>query len=154
MGCDGMRDILFRGKRKDNGLWVEGGYYRHYTGQIAILTGDISPNHAAIMDEVDPETVGQYINRNDKTGTKIFEGAIVCTENHEDLDIIDEWGPKDFGYAVVEWSAKSGFVFRGNQICWSVDDAESVYALKYCKVIGNIHDNPELLASYGNDHKS
>lgn len=73
-----MREILFRGKRIDNGEWVEGAYMPHYYstryGKVAaIFTNDdvLCKTHRY---PVDPSTVGQYTGINDRNGKRIFEG--------------------------------------------------------------------------------
>lgn len=119
-----MREILFRGKRKKDGKWVYGNYAvtdnngkRHFVFQ-----------NKAFEFDVDPETVGQYTGLTDKNGTKIFEGDIVTM-------------PKYGGgrHKSVVYFRKGKFAVDGsnygfNDIC-----------PKNMEVIGNIHDNPELL---------
>lgn len=128
-----MREILFRGKRKDNGKWIEG-YYAPFASnkglKRAIYTG--IDKGCIIPIEVIPETVGQYTGLKDKNGNKIFEG-----------DLID-----DDVWSVAYCDGKGEF--RGMQAGWYVqrDAWESWYGLTYdtlAEVIGNIYDNPELL---------
>lgn len=85
-----MNEVLYQGKRRDNGEWVQGSLLRSGNGYIDIIPLD----NAIYEDEsdalcvgnwyvVDPKTVGQYIGISDKNGVKIFEGAIVrvCLES-------------------------------------------------------------------------
>ena len=126
-----MREILFRGKRTDNGEWIEGSLW-NYVGEMKILS---STN--VVGYDVIPETVGQYTGLTDKNGTKIFEGDILGT---------DITRP----YLIVEYRDAS-FMFNCN------DGGEDYYDImlpilkeahtkyEYGEVIGNIYDNPELL---------
>lgn len=141
-----MRDILFHGKRVDNGEWVEGFYvhlldgkgresHRIYTGYAETDCGDFYPDWY----EVDPDTVGQYTGLTDKNGKKIFEGDIVdigemiCTVNGQYLVV----------YSTTNhcWALERSVVHHHHYFTFSDLNgfAES------CEVIGNIHDNPELL---------
>ena len=131
-----MRDILFRGKRKDNREWVYGYVYRIWE-RVYILWG--MTNDVPNMIEVDPETVGQYTGLTDKNGKKIFEGDVVYSiyskKNYPVLfgeyTYIDDYGDEQgaCGWYNEEGDYSTAF---GNPEEWA-------------EVIGNIHDNPELL---------
>ena len=135
-----MREILFRGKRLDNGDWVYG-YYVHI-GPVSCQRAYIIPEYASSLyvNEVDPSTVGQYTGLKDKNGKRIWEGDII--------DASAEWwdasGPSGHSSPIipVEWCEYyCGFDPFANYDC---DCGVFIYA-NNCIVIGNVHDNPELL---------
>jgi hypothetical protein len=123
-----MREILFRGK-SIHGEWIYGYYcpkpYSHFPCEATIFPSEtIDRDWHGEM--VDPSTIGQFTGLEDKLGTKIFEG-----------DVIDDLGVE---YIVVFDSDYAQF--RGKFDGWN---AEISHIASRCEVIGNIHDNPELL---------
>ena len=134
-----MREILFRGKRVDNGEWVYGSFCMDAVEQKNGLCGVdgfirlYDPTAGKMqMHEVDRETVGQFTGLTDKNGKKIFEGDIV-----EGADFTAE----DGGYGVVSF-VDGAFEVSGNNVAGTFN--ENYYGREF-EVIGNIHDNPELL---------
>jgi uncharacterized phage protein (TIGR01671 family) len=131
-----MREILFRGKRKDNGGMVFGDLSQHKNGKVFIKSGSATHSY-----EVDPDTVGQFTGLTDKNGKKIFEGDIVHILGNQD---VEDW--KGVNYNALIAFLDGGFC----AIDGTIDDhAFRRYALARMdfdlEVIGNIHDNPELL---------
>lgn len=135
-----MREILFRGKRVDNGEWVEGFYAcvldTHYimTGKFDSLTNGIINSEAY---KVDPSTVGQFTGLTDRNGVKIFEGDII-----KHTQVYLHGTVKSIGY--VKWSTAYACWLAGGYTNGRADMflGDQSYKLE---VLGNIHDNPELL---------
>ena len=140
-----MREILFRGKRVDNGKEVIGFYFNvpeHHNPDLSGKSIIISINNGLYF-EVVPETVGQYTGLTDKNGMKVFEGDILIDDNnwvkglvvfrHTSIspDFDDSCEGSGF-YAVVQRIPYRGLTY----ICSS-------------KIIGNIHDNPDLWEGEG-----
>lgn len=131
------RQIIFRGKKVDNGEWTEGYLFKQWNRTFLLwgMTGDI-PN----MIEVIPETVGQFTGLTDKNGKKVFEG-----------DIIDyTWdtlcGGKEHRTYVISY-ANNEAKFVGD--CVIGNPRHSLPTFEYIgergEVIGNIYDNKEIL---------
>lgn len=129
-----MREILFRGKKKPWGGWCEG---------FLVKTGDhfrISTQNDLISFGVDPETVGQFTGKTDKNRKRVFEGDI--------LQLFTVWAD-----GMVEKSVRCIVQWCGNDQCYilatkegyHIDDFGNLGRPEYYEVIGNIHDNPELL---------
>ena len=142
-----MREILFRGKREDNGEWVEGYYVcvsgvKHY---ILTVNPVIAPNNITIeCYGVIPETVGQYTGLTDKNGKKIFDGDIVHAvyqSNYVGCENID------YGIGIVKY-CDSYYGGASYQIDIIGEVGSRVFTASLergVEVIGNVHDNPELL---------
>ena len=146
-----MREILFRGKRTDNGEWVQGYFVavnsKCYRGQqLTENTKSISCLNGTRYGfynfyEIDPETVGQYTGMNDINGNKIFEGDIVhCKARIDRANMFVTFEDGKFVMVLCEefTTHKRGL---GHYEIECFDK----------EVIGNIYDNPELLTNENND---
>ena len=124
-----MRDIEFRGKRTDNGEWVYGNLVRGCDKKYAYIVEFGNEELCRNYVDVHPETIGQYTGLKDKNGTKIFEGDI--GRRRDDIFLID-WSEEKAAFVMIFHDYICEILYL--EELW--DDAE---------VIGNIHDNPELL---------
>lgn len=121
-----MREILFRGKRVDNGEWVYGYFWSNDVGNSFIRVTKENDEIVLKDYEVSPETVGEYTGLTDKNGNRIFEGDIVKLFNEYVAVIIFE-------------NARLLVKYEGYNLQFSLEDSPNI------EVIGTIHDNPELL---------
>ena len=133
-----MREILFRGKRVDNGEWIQGDIVQFPVhGVVRIVEQEPSYKDA----EVDSDTVGQYTGLTDKNGRKIFEGDIIHLEYSQVF-----FGGEYFGEYTAEVSYKEGcFITDGINNGDEIETPLSGFDNDELEIIGNIHDNPELL---------
>ena len=147
-----MREILFRGKRLDNGEWAEGYLYEHEPALVGIVSENDVPEpskwfiaRTGFADwnmprpvefvEVDPSTVSQYTGLLDKNGKKIFE---------DDVCRFREWGNGE-----MCWSGKVHFEHQQFMISGGPNkECETMFELclsrfisENIEVIGNVHDN-------------
>ena len=123
-----MREILFRGKSAC-GAWVQGNLINRkiWHSEFQVIRTDDSGFDNYTEYEVITDTVGQYTGLCDKNGKKIFEGDIVMLTS-----------PMGEKYKSVVRFKEAKFEFFGLS-------NPSYFASRYAEVIGNIHDNPELL---------
>ena len=140
-----MREILFRGKRCDNGEWVQGYYIRaehhwhkHGIHKDWIVCGASANggwfalhNKYAVKDE----TVGQYTGLKDKNGKMIWEGDVIkwdytCNEGKSHQ---------------VRYDVGSACFVASREHNGNIIDTVFYNDGQHAEVIGNIHDNPELL---------
>ena len=131
-----MRDILFRGKT-DKGKWVKGVPFfeeeRCYIIEELFICDEYDCT-GAVNSMVIPETVGQYIGLTDKNGKKVFEGDIVRC---------GEWNGSRKYLVEMDEDRRGWYPFACGDGCGCCEsETESP---KNSEIIGNIHDNPDLL---------
>ena len=138
-----MREILFSGKRVDNGKEVIGFYFNvpeHHNPDLSGKSIIISINNGLYF-EVVPETVRQYTGLTDKNGTKIFEGDIVkewsCWHKNLSATVLD------IECYLVVCDYLGSLYLKKNTSCGEV--STPLMRTSIVEVIGNIYDNPELL---------
>ena len=159
-----MREILFRGKRIDNGEWVYGSFCMDAREQFNGLCGvdgfirlyDKAKGKMQTY-EVDRETVGQYTGLIDKNGVNIFEGDIVDLFGMKGK-VVQETGAFGIGFmktldydlleSKIPFNNSANFCFNDNfislwEVFWNYEQDDN--PLYEVEVIGNITDNPELL---------
>lgn len=154
-----MREIQFRGKDLKTGKWVYGYYVKHINATPYPISSDIErekfindhTEHHIFQDgfsdwglprntvhyQVDPNTIGQYIGLKDKNSKEIYEG-----------DIVDAWSGGSHAVLEVKWgNATAGFFLwkEKSALNWHLSGGHPNYRQETCEIIGNIHDNEELL---------
>ena len=124
-----MRVIKFRGFNRKNNEWLQG-FYLQNRGAHFVCPDEFSANKSWEDYEVDPDTVGQFTSLKDKDGHEIYEGDILGVGEEK------EWLEVRFVRGVF------AFLWNGN-----LDDEFPCNAPthEWAKVIGNIHDNPEIM---------
>lgn len=136
-----MRKIKFRGKRIDNGAWIFGSL--DLTSNRTIISwdrtdsdGDTAPWFA----NVDPDTIGQFSGLTDCNGKEIYEGDIITLKCRYPRVIL--WDKMAWALMPIE--------YYHDEIFWVMNlqhpgiDWWEEFASEF-EVIGDIHDNPELL---------
>lgn len=144
-----MREILFRGKRVDNGKWVYGSAENYGEYGFGIKEqGLIKSGTIYVTPKVILESVGEFTGLYDKNNVRIFEGDIVEATSQYDEHYLHRFevkfgecgnsGYPEFGYLGFYFDEITTERRLRTDILYWLNDYE-------CKVIGNIYDNPELL---------
>lgn len=156
-----MREIVFRGKCMYSDEWVYGDLIHKRHDRDALMIQDEN----GLGSDVVPESVGQFTGLHDKDGKEIYEGDIICLchffvqycpyepkpirgayDVEVDKDELNTTVLYKRNY-VVEFRPNRGWIVRNGSVHHSL---RSYAGVAYGKVIGNIHDNPNLLTN-GND---
>lgn len=135
-----MREIKFRGKMLDGGRWIYGSLLIWPDGETYILYDrDFSTTGTMSKDPVREETVGQYTGLKDKNGKEIYEGDVLTNERGDILHVV-AYSEEEAGFVgiIPSLKEKSGKPFTtGLNQPWLTSKEKTI--------VGNIHDNPELL---------
>ena len=127
-----MRENLFRGLDKHYNVWRFGSLFEYSSGQAAIVTKADRYGRGDFTNEVIPETAGQYTGLDDKNGVMIFDGDVL--RDDESIVIVKF---VDGGFS-VDYRTIGGKWRNYSDLFDYLDDYEG-------EVVGNIHDNPELV---------
>ena len=135
---------ICKAKRKDNGEWVEGYLYITHNGEYEISRYDEELDTERITYIVIPETVVRCTGLKDKNGKLIFEGNVVkLTDNNTEWTAYVVLGNP---YGEYNWGWNLMYIGENPKVNTDIllwVEMEETGA--YCEVIGNIHDNRELL---------
>ena len=157
-----MREILFRGKRLDNGNWIIGQLINYEDGRARIIKShtDIFCYEKdesiiqTVANMIDPSTVGQFTGLTDKNGTKIFVGDVIKTDNGKQKAIsVVKYGnfrPKMIYHMFRNYIGYEPKQDQHGVYCETDNEQMVLFDSPTCiEVIGNIYDNPELLGGGG-----
>ena len=145
-----MREILFRGKTLDDGEWIYGYFVQQYGSNEIYLPE--SDEAGFERHHIDPKTVGQYTGLTDINGKRIYEGDIVTLNLcKKDISIVMFGEYKDCNTEYDD--VYLGFYIKFDDLAvkrYCETDGNIMFPLvnlnKKYEIIGNIYDNPELLA--------
>lgn len=128
-----MRDILFRGKTVNGGMWVCGDYTVSDSGKYHYITAN------RCVHRVEPDTVGQFTGERDRNGKRIFEGDI-CEDDRilGELEIVFEDGCFCAKRYIEE------FEYYYYDAFYDTERQERYETERHLTIIGNIYENPDL----------
>lgn len=123
-----MREILFRGKRVDNGEWFYGDIL-HNSNCVKIRENETDIDYIARSYQIIPETLGQYTGLKDVHNTRVFEGDIVKTKYGRLCEVRWFSSPCSQCWDLIPIEATQ-----------KAPDSYDVWASKNLEVVGNVHD--------------
>lgn len=136
-----MRTIKFRGKR----LKIDDPLERWIEGSLAIWSDMYDRRHICIVsgvghnNDIDPDTVGQFTGLYDKNGKEIYEGDILIEPSVATVPLEVRYNEKQCAFCLIEHTHTEG------PLLGTCPLGDMLRHYPFMKVVGNIHDNPELL---------
>lgn len=124
-----MREIKFRGFNRKNGVWLYG-FYLQNRGAHFVCPDEFAEGKSWDDYEIDPKTRGEYTGLKDQSGQEIYEGDVLKWDEDDESSVV-VYDPQN---------ALFGMQYKDGRI-YGLYDCQQ----KELEVIGNIHDNPELL---------
>lgn len=143
-----LRTIKFRGFNKKRGIWLYGNYILN-RGAHFIAPQEFADGKTWEDYEVEEESIGQFTGLHDKNGKEIYEGDIINVFTYN----IFKSGTRR--KLVVRWTQTEYVAFDESQVhtggwmLWQIHNED-----KDIEVIGNIHDNPDLIEKGGKHDNS
>jgi uncharacterized phage protein (TIGR01671 family) len=137
-----MREPLYRARRTNIGKWITG-FFAYWDNKPAIQEAiffDDGTKQGHVWAEVDPTTVGQFTGLLDKNGVRVFEGDILSIpDEHSGGNSTHDYGRVKWDEIYYSFALETQFdcVVFADLVSWDIGN---------CEVLGNIHDNPTLLA--------
>ena len=135
------REIKFRGRNARHG-WLTGHYFVNRDVYFIVEDGIADPLNTWEDYAVDPDTVGQYTGLKDRNGKEIFEGDILLLsdkDTHQELAVVEHGL-----YGWTFYNPKTVLRYEdGSHTYRAVENYRFMFGTG--EIIGNIHDNPELL---------
>lgn len=143
-----MSDLLkFRVWYKPNECYIDINdsdvFYIEPNGRLTIGVYDGDVDDMRYLREEDT-IVERCTGLKDKNGELIYEGDILATSNTNQNNNLDTWDKNALGYTAVIWDNELG-CFIGSNWTWEKIGYGSVYDMKFIEVVGNIHENADLL---------
>ena len=146
-----MREIKFRAKDIDSGLWVYGNYVKYNEDDGELIHCIVSEERCQVSAElvytqVDPTTIGEFTGLQDKNGKEIYDGDILKNNLSKFLFALVCWHQN--GYFFCDWNMGrhpsnykcNEYAPLGEVLKFQIDGKKVEF-----EVIGNVFDNPELL---------
>lgn len=140
------REILFRAKSKNSGRWVYGDLItQKYKSRQGVHIYEKNESFGYQFVRIDKKTISQFTGLKDAYGNNIYEGDIVKDEDEGETLFVVKYTDYNVSSCGCCTPHFIGIGFVGESQIMYCGDFKRCELNEYCKVVGNIYDNPELL---------